>query len=89
MAKVLIMTDSASDITREDEQKYGIKVLNFKLAVGDKSYTARVDFDNEGLYKILEEYDGIPSTSQITKFDFYDTYKEVYAEGVNHTFGKY
>ena len=81
MAKVLIMTDSASDITREDEQKYGIKILNFKLAVGEKSYTARVDFDNEELYKILDEYDGIPSTSQITKFDFYDTYKEIAEQG--------
>ena len=75
------MTDSASDITREDEQKYGIKILNFKLAVGEKSYTARVDFDNEELYKILDEYDGIPSTSQITKFDFYDTYKEIAEQG--------
>ena len=81
MAKVLLMTDSASDITREDEEKYGIRVVNFKLAVGDKSYTARVDFDNNGLYKILDEYDGIPSTSQITKFDFYDIYKEVYEQG--------
>ena len=81
MAKVLLMTDSASDITREDEEKYGIRVVNFKLAVGEKSYTARMDFDNNGLYKILEEYDGIPSTSQITKFDFYDIYKEVYEQG--------
>ena len=81
MAKVLLMTDSASDITREDEEKYGIRVINFKLAVGEKSYTARMDFDNNGLYKILEEYDGIPSTSQITKFDFYDIYKEVYEQG--------
>ena len=81
MAKVLLMTDSASDITREDEEKYGIRVVNFKLAVGEKSYTARVDFDNNGLYKILDEYDGIPSTSQITKFDFYDIYKEVYEQG--------
>ncbi len=81
MSKILIMTDSASDITRETEEKYGIKVINFKLAVGDKGYTARMDFDNNGLYKILEEYDGIPSTSQITKFDFYDIYKEIYEQG--------
>lgn len=81
MAKILIMTDSASDITREDEERLGIKVLNFKLAVGETSYTARVDFDCDGLYKILDEYDGIPSTSQITKFDFYDAYKEIYKQG--------
>ena len=81
MSKVLLMTDSASDITREDEEKYGIKVVNFKLAVGDKSYTARVDFDNNGLYEILDNYDGIPSTSQITSFDFYDLYKQAYEDG--------
>ena len=81
MSKVLLMTDSASDITREDEEKYGIKVVNFKLAVGDKSYTARVDFDNNGLYEILDSYDGIPSTSQITSFEFYDLYKQAYEDG--------
>ncbi|MBR1752471.1 MAG: DegV family protein [Ruminococcus sp.] len=78
MAKVLLMTDSASDITREDEEKYGIRVLNFKLAVGDKSYTARMDFDNNGLYEILDKYDGIPSTSQITSFEFYEAFKQAY-----------
>ncbi len=81
MSKVLLMTDSASDITREDEENYGIKVVNFKLAVGDKSYTARVDFDNNGLYEILDSYDGIPSTSQITSFEFYDLYKQAYEDG--------
>ena len=81
MAKIVVMTDSASDITREDELRYGIKVINFKLAVGETSYTARMDFDNNGLYKILDEYDGIPATSQITSFDFYDVYKELFSEG--------
>ena len=52
MAKVLIVTDSASDISYEDEKLYGIKVLPFKIALGDRSYISRVDFDNEKFYEL-------------------------------------
>jgi DegV family protein with EDD domain len=81
MAKIKLITDSASDITKENAEKYGIKVIPFKVTMGEKSYTSRVDFDNEGFYKMLDEYDGIPMTSQITAFEFGEVYKELYDEG--------
>ena len=81
MPKIKLMTDSASDITYEQEREYDIKVMNFKLAVGDKSYTSREDFDNEGFYKILDSYDGIPVTSQITSFEYSEEFEKYYSEG--------
>ena len=33
MSKIAIMTDSASDIPRELEEKYGIDILPFQLVV--------------------------------------------------------
>ena len=47
MAKIVLMTDSACDISPENEKKYGIKILCFRHAFGDRSYTSRVDFDND------------------------------------------
>ena len=68
MSKIKIMTDSASDISYEDEQKYSISVIPFPITLGDKSYISRVDFDNGRFYELMEQYDEIPKTAQITPF---------------------
>ncbi len=81
MSKIVLMTDSACDITVENEQKYGIKVLCFRHAFGDQSYTSRVDFDNDKYYQMLDAFDGVPSTSQITPFQFQEYYEEEYKNG--------
>ncbi|MBR1864553.1 MAG: DegV family protein [Ruminococcus sp.] len=78
MPKIKIMTDSASDLSVENEKKYDIMVVPFKLAMGEKSYTSRQDFDNEEFYKMMDEYDGIPSTSQITAFEYLEIFKDLY-----------
>lgn len=81
MAKIKFVTDSASDISEAYEKKYDILILNFKVAMGDKSYTSRVDFDNNKFYKMLDAYDGVPATSQITTLEFLEVYKKLYKEG--------
>jgi fatty acid-binding protein DegV len=47
MEKIKLMTDSASDISYENERLYDIQVVPFKVAVGDRTYISRVDIDNE------------------------------------------
>lgn len=81
MPKIKLMTDSASDITFENEKKYDIKVMNFKLVMGDESYVSRVDFDNAKFYDMLNGYDGIPTHSQITAFEFQEEFEKYYNEG--------
>ena len=66
MSKIVLMTDSASDISVENEKEYGIKIICFQHAFGDKTYVSRVDFNNRQYYEMLEDFDGIPSTSQYT-----------------------
>lgn len=75
------MTDSACDITAEQEREHDIRIMNFKLAVGEKSYVSRVDFDNNGFYEILDGFDGIPTTSQITVFEYAEEFEKYYNEG--------
>ncbi|MBP3459303.1 MAG: DegV family protein [Lachnospiraceae bacterium] len=76
MEKIRIITDSASDIDYENEKNLDIKILPFQVALGDKSYTSRVDFDNDGFYELMAQYDEIPKTSQITPFEFQELYLE-------------
>lgn len=83
MNKIRIMTDSASDISYEDEQKYSIGVIPFSIALGEQIYTSRVDFDNERFYTLMSQYDEIPKTSQITPFQFKEIYLSEAESGVN------
>lgn len=53
MGKIQIITDSASDISKEAEQKYNLDVISYSVVIGDQTYTSRVDFDNEGCYKLM------------------------------------
>lgn len=82
MSNIRIITDSASDISERHEKKYNIKVVPFKVAMGDKSYVSRVDFNNEKFYRMMDAYDGMPLTSQFTAFEFQEVYEELYREGV-------
>lgn len=82
MRKIQIMTDSASDISYADEQKYSISVIPFPITLGDKSYTSRVDFDNEQFFTLMAQHDEIPKTAQITPFQFQQIYLREARAGV-------
>lgn len=81
MGNVIIMTDSASDISEKEEKKLGIKILPFPVVIGGRSYLSRVDFDNEGFYKLMAENDDLPKTSQITAYQFGEAYKDLVEQG--------
>ena len=82
MRKIQIMTDSVSDISYADEQKYSISVIPFPITLGDKSYTSRVDFDNEQFFTLMAQHDEIPKTAQITPFQFQEIYLREARAGV-------
>lgn len=82
MRKIWIMTDSASDISDADERKYSIGVIPFPVTLGDRTYTSRVDFDNEQFFALMEQYDEIPKTAQITPAQFQEIYRQQAQAGV-------
>ena len=82
MGKIQIMTDSASDISYADEQKYNISVIPFPITLGDKTYTSRVDFDSQQFYELMAQNDEIPKTAQITPFQFQEIYLRQAQAGV-------
>lgn len=82
MSKIQIMTDSASDISTEDESRYHISMLPIQVSLGGKSYASRVDLDNEQFYALMAQHDEIPKTSQITPFEFQEVYLKAAKDGV-------
>lgn len=61
MEKILLITDSASDINENLIKENNIKVLPFKITFSDREYEDRVDITPEMLYKVLPTE--IPKTS--------------------------
>ncbi len=82
MRKIQIMTDSASDISSADEQKHSIAVIPFPITLGDRTYTSRVDFNNQQFYDLMAQFDEIPKTAQITPFQFQEIYLQQAQAGV-------
>lgn len=83
MSTIQIMTDSASDISVEDEKAYDIDVIPFPISLGGKSYISRVDFNNEEFFDLMKQCDEIPTTAQITPFQFIEIYTKQAEKGVN------
>jgi len=81
MSKILIVTDSASDISAKHEQELDIRVLNYKVTLDEKEYISRLELDNKTFYALLAQSEGIPKTAQITPFQFEEYYKEFYDRG--------
>ncbi len=82
MSKIQIMTDSASDISVADEQKYSIGMIPFPVTLGDRTYISRVDFNNEQFFDLMAQCDEIPKTAQITPFQFQEIYLRQAKAGV-------
>lgn len=81
MSKIKIMTDSASDISLAQAEKYGIRLVNFWLIVNDKECREHVDYTTQEFYKVLEDADELPHTSQILIADYLEAYESEYSDG--------
>ncbi len=76
MKKIIITTDTASDITLETAEKYGIHLMPINITIDGKSYKDRYDITPEEFYDILPKCNEIPKTSQITVSQHIDEFKK-------------
>ncbi len=81
MQKIKVITDSASDISKEQAELYNIDIIGFKIVVGDKSYREGEDIKTEEFYEILENSQELPHTSQITQIDYLSSFEKAYSQG--------
>lgn len=79
--KYKIYVDAAADIPRDLEERYHIGILPIPVAIGNQTYQSGVELSNDEFYKLMEAYDGIPVTSQITPFVFEELFEKELADG--------
>lgn len=81
MQKIKLITDTGSDIDLKTAQANDIELLPIKIIVNEKEYKEGYDFSKDEFYKILEEYDGIPSHSQVIPFEWLDAIEKSVNDG--------
>ncbi|MBQ8617703.1 MAG: DegV family protein [Clostridia bacterium] len=82
MKKYVILTDSACDLPQEMADQHHIDILCFKLALDGEGYTERVDFTPEQFSEMLRHTEGMPTTSQITQYEFLEKFEQYASEGM-------
>ena len=77
---IKIVTDSTSYIPEEFINKYDIYVVSLNVIMNGKSIR-EVDLDNETFYRQMEESTEIPSSSQPSPDEIYNTFENIIKEG--------
>ena len=80
--KIAVVTDSTSDLTKADLEKYGIKSIPLKVIYSDKQFHDRVDITPAEVYKSFEQE--IPTTSMPSPQEIKDVYNQLKDEGYTH-----
>lgn len=80
---IKLITDSASDIPREDREKYNITIMSVPINVDGVEYHEGVDFTSEEYYDILVNAKAIPTHAQVTMMEFSKVFRDAIREGYN------
>lgn len=78
---IQIIIDSASDISKERIEEWGVRVLPLKTRFGDQEYLDGVTITHEEFFEKLIETDILPQTSQVSPYDYEQAFKKVKAAG--------
>lgn len=81
MSKIMILTDSCCDLSKETIEELGITVLPFTLTVGGESFREIFDKSTQDIYDLMATTDEVPKHSQISPVTFEETYKKFYDQG--------
>ncbi|MBE6588393.1 MAG: DegV family protein [Ruminococcaceae bacterium] len=79
--RVLIVSDSTSDLNGELIERYGIKILPLGVNLGENLYSDGIDITPDDIYKHYEETGELPKTSAVNMADFGDFFEKATADG--------
>lgn len=78
---IRILIDSASDISKETADKLGLDLLPLKVIFGKEEFLDSITLSGKAFYEKLIETEDIPTTSQITPYDYKTKFEEIKKSG--------
>ena len=79
--KVIIASDSTTDLNAELKERYGVKIVPLTVNLGGKAYTDGVDIDPDMIYKYYEDNGVLPKTAAPNISDFLTFFGDLTADG--------
>lgn len=78
---VKLVVDSASDIDLKEAEALGIHMIPMSIQFGDTTYADGIDLSGPAFFEKLIESSELPTTSQITMYQFEECFAELTADG--------
>ncbi len=78
---IRIITDSASDILQSETASLGVEVIPLKTIFGEEEFLDGVTIDHKTFYNKLIESDVLPTTSQISPYDYEERFRSAVESG--------
>ncbi|CAM2878414.1 DegV family protein [Hathewaya histolytica] len=85
MQKIALITDSASDLSKESIERYNIHVLPFRIIYEKKEYLDKVNITPKEVYDNLDNE--MPSSSLPALSDMEELFEKLKKEGYTHVIG--
>lgn len=81
MKPIYIVTDSTADLSEEQIEHYGIRIIPLTIQIDDRNYTDRVDLQPDEFLTLMAEAKELPKSSQPAVGLFKEFYEELGKEG--------
>lgn len=81
MAKVIISTDSISDLGEELLKKYDIPMISLHVVLDGEVFTDGVDVTPDDIYRVYEEKKVLPKTTAINIGEYEEFFEKLTADG--------
>jgi len=78
---IKLVTDSTSDLTREQAEQYGITVIPLNVHFGEELYRDGIDISPEQFFRKLPGSQVLPRTSQPSAGEFVELYRPLLEDG--------
>jgi DegV family protein with EDD domain len=79
--KIIIASDSTTDLNAELIERYNVKILPLGVTIGGKDYTDGVDIDPDMIYDHYGKTGELPKTAAVNIVQFEDFFNEYTSQG--------
>lgn len=79
--KILIASDSTTDLPPELVERYHIKIIPLGVTLGEKTYTDGVDIDPDAIYRHYTQTGELPKTSAVNIAEFLNFFRQYTQQG--------
>lgn len=77
-AKIALITDSSCDLPPEFVIRHNIQMVPVQISFGKDTYLDKINITPKEYYRLLQESEHYPKTSQPTPGDYLDTYNDLW-----------